>query len=64
MLLPRANYEKLQEKKKEKPERSETSIFGTISPQPSFWQSMRKSVFSILQTLVGPYSKPLLRTVF
>ena len=47
-------------KKKEKPERSETSFFGTSSPRPSFWQSMRKSIFSTLQTLVGPYSKLLL----
>ena len=51
---------KIAGKKKEKSKRSETSFFGTSSPRPSFWQSMRKSVFSILQTLVGPYSKPLL----
>ena len=63
MLLPRANYKKIAGEKKEKPERSETSFFGTSSPRPSFWQSMRKSVFSILRTSVGPYSKPLLSIV-
>ena len=48
--------------KKKNPKRPETYIFRTSSPRPLFWQSLGKSVFSILHDLSWSLEQTALNT--
>ena len=61
MLLPPANYEKLQEKRKKNLNDLRLLFLELVHLGLHSGKVWENRFFSILQTLVGPYRKPLLR---